>query len=304
MKLRRFLVVASLLVVCVSLSVAAAAPALKFTFKDVNAPGATQTDSYAINNAGAIAGDYVDKSGVQHGMILAGKKLTKFDNKSCQNTGNATGSIAAFGINKTNVVAGWCYSTTTGLAIGWTYAKGKYTMLKGPKGAAQVEANGINDAGSVVGTFFDNSGNQSAFVLAKGKYTTLKPPSGVTSAATAWSISNKNVITVYGTNSSGGYTSGYTSNNGKSYKAFKAPKEGATGTVVHAVNNNGDVTGTYFDSNSAAHGVLLHGGKYYSFDDPSASNSTRSDGLNDKLGMVGRYSPSDGSNHGFFAQAK
>jgi probable HAF family extracellular repeat protein len=304
MKLRRFLVVASLIVVCVSLSVAAAAPALKFTFTDVNAPGATQTDSYAVNNAGAIAGDYVDSSSVQHGMILAGKKLTKFDNKSCQTTGNATGSIAAFGVNKTNVVAGWCYSTTTGLAIGWTYAKGKYTMIKGPKGATQVEANGINDAGAVVGTYFDSTGNQNAFLLSKGKYTTLKPPAGATNTIVAWAISNKNVITVYGLNSSGGYTSGYTANNGKSYKKFAYSKAGTTGTVVHAVNTNGDVDGTYFDTNGLAHGVLLHGGKYYPFDDPKASNSTRADGLNDKLVIVGRYSPSDGTNHGFKATAK
>ena len=52
----------------------AAAPPLTFTFSDVHAnTTATETDSYAVNNTGVIAGDYVDSKGVQHGMILAGK---------------------------------------------------------------------------------------------------------------------------------------------------------------------------------------------------------------------------------------
>jgi len=53
----------------------AAAPKLTFTFSDVIAnKTATETDSYGVNNAGVIAGDYIDSASVQHGMVLAGKK--------------------------------------------------------------------------------------------------------------------------------------------------------------------------------------------------------------------------------------
>jgi len=54
----------------------AAAPPLTFTYSDVHANSkALETDTYGVNNAGVIVGDYVDSASVQHGMILAGKKV-------------------------------------------------------------------------------------------------------------------------------------------------------------------------------------------------------------------------------------
>ncbi len=109
-----------------SLTAAASAPALKFTFKDVTVPKALETDSYGVNNAGTIAGDYIDASNVQHALILAGKKVTKVDVKNCSVT-------AFYGINKTNVAAGWCTDNNTGESDAFTYAKGKITKIAYPK---------------------------------------------------------------------------------------------------------------------------------------------------------------------------
>ena len=68
---------------CVSVGTAAA-PTLTFTFKDVHSfKAAQETDSYGINNAGVIVGDYIDSAGVQHGMILNGTKVTKADHPNC-----------------------------------------------------------------------------------------------------------------------------------------------------------------------------------------------------------------------------
>ncbi len=93
----------------------ASAPPLTFTYSDVHAnKTATKTDSYAVNNAGTIAGDYVDSTSVQHAMILAGTKLTTVNNKSCETIGGATGSISFFGINSAGDAVGWCISTKTG----------------------------------------------------------------------------------------------------------------------------------------------------------------------------------------------
>jgi hypothetical protein len=52
---------------------------------------------------------------------------------------------------------------------------------------------------------------------------------------------------------------------------------------------------------SAWRGQVLSEGKYYSFDDPKASNRTRADGLYDNLEILGRYSPSTGGSFGFKA---
>lgn len=272
-----------------SLSVGiAAAPTLTFTFKDVHAnKTAKETDSYGLNATGVIAGDYVDSANVQHGMILKGTTLTTVNRSDCMTTPGAT-SIAFYGINSTGVAAGWC-ANTSNVQIGFTYNSStkKFTNIK-ITGAILTNANDINDTGEVVGTYQDASGKQHGFLLVGTTLTKLDPP-GVTSLATAWGINNKGVISIFGVNSTGKYLSFTTADKGKTYKPFHAPKEGPVGTAIHQINNLGDIIATYFDASGNRHGVLFHTGKYYSFDDPKGVGSTRADGLNDKLLIVGRY---------------
>jgi len=286
MQSRKTVIGVLLLVLCVSVGIAAA-PTLTFVFRDVQAIlTAQETDTYGINNTRAIAGDYVDKAGVQHAVILGGiNAFLPVDRADCSGAPGATG-IAFYGINSAGVAAGWC-TNTSGVEIGFTWAKGQFTDIK-IAGATLTNAIGINDTGAVVGTYIDSSGVQHGYLLAGGTLTKLDPP-GVTSLATAWGINNAGVITVYGANSSGDYLSFTTADNGKTYTAFHTPGEGAIGTAIHEINNNGDVVATYFDSSSNRHGVLYHNGMYYSFDDPNGVGSTRGVGLNDMLVMVGRY---------------
>jgi hypothetical protein len=275
-----------LVVLYVSVAVAVV-PTLTFLFRDVNfSPTAQETDTYGVNNARAIAGDYVDSAGVQHGMILGGiNAITSIDRADCPGTPGATG-IAFYGINSAGVAAGWCTSTS-GPEIGFTWAKGKFTDIS-ISGATLVNANGINDSGAVVGTYVDSNGVQHGYLLEGSTLTKLDPP-GTDTLATAWGINNAGVVTVFGANSSGTYLSFTTADKGKTYTPFHAPGEGSTGTAIHEINNNGDIVATYFDSSGNRHGVLFHGGVYYSFDDPNGVGSTRADGLNDMLVMVGRY---------------
>jgi len=292
-------------VALLTMTVAAAAPTLTFTFKDITIPGASEVDTYAINNAGQIAGDYIDSAGVQHAMILKGTKLTTVNNKNCASTTGST-ALQFYGINSSGTAAGWC-TGTSGSEIGFTYAKGKFTNIS-ISGAIDVNANGINNKGDVVGAYVDSNGAQHAFLLAGKKVTTLPAPPGASGTITAWSINDKGLIAVYAVNSAGDYISFTTANNGKKYTPFAYSKAGALGTVIHGVDNVGDIVGTYFDSNSLGKGILLHGKTYYAFHDPNdclaSPCSTRADGINDKLGIVGRYSGTAGTNIGYFAQAK
>ena len=275
-----------LLVLCVSVSIAAA-PTLSFLFRDVQATKTAQeTDTYGINNSRAIAGDYVDANGVQHGMILGGTNaFVSVDRADCVSAPSST-SIAFYGINSAGVAAGWC-SSTAGPEIGFTWAKGKFTDIT-ITGASLVNANGINDSGAVVGTYVDSGGVQHGFLLQGGTLTKLDPP-GTVSLNTAWGINNAGVITVYGSDPNGMYLSFTTADKGQTYTPFHAPGEGSTGTAIHQINNNGDIIATYFDTSGNRHGVLYHAGMYYSFDDPNGVGSTRADGLNDMLVIVGRY---------------
>ena len=278
----------------------AAAPPLTFTFSDVKAnKTATETDSYGVNASGAIAGDYVDSAGVQHGMILAGKKLTTVNNKNCQSTGGKTGSIAFFGINSAGAVVGWCIDLKTNQDDGFMYAKGKFTAISFPKSIG-TQPTGINDKGEVVGLYLDSANVQHGFSKIGTKYASIDV-TGDTSAA-AWGVNNKGQITVYAINSAGGFDAFLKT--GKTFKNINDPSAGTLGTVVHTPNNKGDIDGTYYDSSNLTHGWLLHAGKYYDVNDPNGPTATRADGLNDKLEMVGRYTPSTGGNVGFKATTK
>jgi probable HAF family extracellular repeat protein len=279
----------------------AAAPPLTFTFSDVHAnKTATETDTFAVNNAGMIAGDYVDAKGIQHAMILAGKKLTAVDHKNCTNTGGfSAGAIAFYGINKTGAAAGWCTSTKTGLFTGFVYDAGKFTAINFPKSNG-TQAIGINDNGDVVGMYLDSTSTQHAFLKKGTKYTSFDVKNDTIS--TAWGINNKGQIALFALNSSNSYESFLY--NGKTFKKIGDPNAGPSGTIVRIVNNKGDTAGAYFDSNGSEVGFLNHGGTYYDLKDPKANNNTRPDGLNDKLVIVGRYTPADGSNVGFKAITK
>lgn len=275
----------------------AAAPPLTFTFFDVHTiKTATETDSYGVNNAGVIVGDYIDAKSIQHAFILAGTKLTTVNNKACSNL-----TLAFYAVNTAGTAVGWCTNVATGLNEGFTYASGKFTPVNFPKSSG-TQATGINDKGWVSGAYLDSSNVQHAFVKKGNKYTSIDVK-GDTSAD-AYGINNAGDMTVYAFNSSSDYVSYLY--NGKTFTKISDPKASVLGTVVHVPNNKGDITGTYFvnSSGSEASGFLLHNGKYYDVMDPKANNSTRSDGLNDKLEMVGRYTPSTGGNVGFKATTK
>jgi probable HAF family extracellular repeat protein len=255
-------------------------------FRNVNAPGATETDPYAVNNLGVIAGDYVDSSGVQHAMILAGKQLTTVDRKDCATAPGST-AIAFYGINGKNKVVGWCQDTITGADDAFSYFKGKFATIS-PPGATSTQAHGINDKGQIVGTYIDSSQVQHGFLLSAGRYTTLDVPSDTHSDA--WAINNKGLITIFALNTSGNYDSFLLS--GKTYTNIDVPK--ASQSFVAGINTFGDRVYTILDSSNHSHGAFflnVSGGRYFSFDDRKGVNTTAAFGLNDKLRIVGRYAP-------------
>jgi probable HAF family extracellular repeat protein len=178
------------------------------------------------------------------------------------------------------------------------WANGKFAPVA-PPGAASTQANGINDNGWIVGSFVDSKGVQHGFYWDTKKYHTVNIPAAF--STTVWSINNANLMAAFSLTSAGAGQDGYTYN-GKAFTKVNVP--GATSTIIHGVNNKGDRNYTIFDSAGNRHGVLFHAGKYTQFDDPKGVNSTRADGLNDTLLMVGRYSPTTSTNAGFSAQGK
>jgi len=256
-------------------------------FKNVNAPGATETDSHAVNNKIIIAGDYVDSSGVQHGMILNGKTLTSVDLKNCTTTPGIT-AISFYGINNKNVVVGWCLDTITGVDDAFSYFNGKFVTIS-PPGATSTKAQGINDKAQIVGTYLDSANVEHGFVLKGTKYTTLDVPGGFINSD-AWAINNKGLITIFAVKSSAYHSFLF---NGKRYSPIDVP--GETHSLVTGIDSFGDRVYSVVDSSNKIHGAFflnVNGGTYFVFNDSKGLTNTQASGLNDKLRIVGTYAPS------------
>ncbi|MGA8492964.1 MAG: hypothetical protein WB711_21255 [Terriglobales bacterium] len=264
---------------CTVAVVASDGPKLTFTFTKANIPGALQTYTYGINNAGVTVGSYRDKSS-GHGYILNGKKLTKLDDPKAQ-----PGSTIAYGLNPSGAISVvGVYSTASGTTVGFLYKNGKYTDIPGPTGTRQSSANSINDSGAIVGSYVDSNDVMHGFLLKDKKYTTLDLPVA-TEGTGATGINTRGWIVLYGMDSSGA-KSALTKNNGKTYKAINVP--GSAASFANDLNSAGDIVYEWLDSNHVAHGALLQAGKYYKFDFPKAV-FTYSGGINDKSSIVGWY---------------
>jgi uncharacterized membrane protein len=97
-------------------------------------------------------------------------------------------------------------------------------------------------------------------------------------------------------------TYGFIDLNG-SFTSFNYP--GTTGTTAAlGLNNNSQIVGLYFDSNSKEHGFLYDttAGIFTTIDYPSAI-STAAVGINDAGEIVGFYDDASGR-HGFIATPK
>jgi len=271
----------------------AQAPTVKvYKFSNVNAPGAAETDTYAVNDYGVIAGDYVDSSNVQHGMILNGKSLTSVDRQNCQ-TSPGAGSIAFFGINNTKglgvTVVGWCFDTAQNTEVAFTYSNGQFISID-PTGSTATVAQGINDKGEVVGAYIDSGKVQHGFLFNGKQYTNLDVPNHT--SPDAWSINNKGLIAVFALNGKSLYDSFLF--NGQTYK--NVDFKGAVNSFIHTIDNYGDRIYTVTDSSGTSHGVFFlagKGGGYRKFDDPTKGVlDTYATGLSDKLEIIGNYTTS------------
>jgi uncharacterized membrane protein len=125
-----------------------------------------------------------------HGYILNGKKFTKLDDPKGQAGSTTPGNLNPDGA--ISVVGGYV-SNKTGSLVGFLYGDGKYADIRGPSGAVQPYATGINDSGAIVGAYADTAGVH-GFLLQDKKYTTLEVPGASITGATGINKSGKIVL--------------------------------------------------------------------------------------------------------------
>lgn len=139
------------------------------TVTTIEYPGTFGTSAYGINDAGEIVGAFqATGASFPAGFLYSGGVYTTLTNPL------ATTYTLATDINNLRQIVGNYDSNH-----GFLYSGGAYTSIDFP-GAASTAVSGINDAGQIIGTYVDTSGNEHGFVLTGGNFLTMDEPRATT----------------------------------------------------------------------------------------------------------------------------
>ena len=118
----------------------------------------TIAQATGVNNAGVVAGFFMDNAGIFHGFLLSGNVETVLD---------VPGAVLtqAFGLNNAGQVVG-DYIDLSMVMHGFIYniGTGTFATVDDPLGAGTTTINGINDLGQIVGFYVDGNDNTIGFV--------------------------------------------------------------------------------------------------------------------------------------------
>lgn len=280
----------------------------------INHPEAVATQARGINNAGQIAGSFLDSSGRFHGFLLdrVGGTFTTISVAGAANT-------FVFGINNNGQMVGTFGDSLSGSTRGFLLnGIGSSAIPFDVPGAFSTQAFGINDHGQIVGGFATADGDRvSGFLLdgIGGSFTTFDIP-GAVNFTSATAINNAGQIV----GAFGELDLGIGGGIPLSSQAFllnsvdgphiiinveTSPGVPAPITIALGINNLGDIVGFYDVDASAGDDTSIHGflrfgdtGNPISFDVPGGFGTVVS-GINDAGFFVGAFG---GSTVGFVAE--
>jgi probable HAF family extracellular repeat protein len=159
-------------------------------------------------------------------------------------------------------------------------------------------ANGINDSGTVVGSYSGANYTIHAFQYASGAYTTIDYP-GICSTHNCGTEAT-------GINNSGEVVGDYADDSGCAHVYYSIAGNfytladiGNCDTFPEGINNKGVIVGFYFDSSDIKHGFTSNGGATPVPFDCRGASETDAEGINDFGDIVGTFKDSTGSNHAF-----
>ena len=251
----------------------------------------------------------------------------------------APNATYAIDVNDAGAVTG--YYRAGGQYHGFADVGGVFTSLDDPlAGAGGTLALGNNNAGQVIGYYYDHQNNPHGFLNSGGVYSKIDVPQA-TFGTVPLGINNAGEITGYYYDNSGekgflyfggvytilsdpaspnhtvaqdtngsGKTVGYFATGGGYrsytevggvYSNFDDPLAMPFATLGQGVNASGTVSGYFYSSPAMAHGFVETGGVFTSLDDPLAlPGSTYGFHLNNAGSVAGIYYDAAGA-HGFVA---
>ena len=254
-------------------------------------PGASSTHAYGINNAGDIVGIVDDATG-RHGYKRSGGVVTAIRYPGgfttytngindlgqivgfVQNPGNhgfvTSDGVTFIPINDPNaqepngtiplaintrsqIVGDFVSVSGSSFSHGFLTNDGvTFTTIDAPN-ASSTSANGINDAGEIVGHFADATGRLHGFLRSvNGTFTPFDFPEAGVIHTVANDINKMGQIVGYFVDAAG-RLNGFLKD-GTTLTAFDC--QGATGTQIFGINDAGQIVGDYFDATMRAHGFV------------------------------------------------
>jgi len=250
-----------------------------------------------INDAGVIAGSYVDSLYQFHGFTYSGSTLTEFDVPGARYTNPV-------GINSSGVVAGTFGASSEPYNRGFLRdATGNITTFYVPN-SMTTQVNGINDAGEVAGLLVDSTGYHGYVRDAFGNITVFDVPGSDPRFGTEpEGINSSGQVTGVWQDSTNVYH-GFTRQASGEFTTFDAP--GSTHTIPYSINDSGEVTGNGYitENNNLGYSFTQSGASVPSeFEDPLAGrdqeHGTFATKINAEGRIVGWYTDSVGMAHGF-----
>ena len=280
-----------LLITCFSLFVflSLSVPQARAQLTSVDVQGAIETDCNGINTAGTVVGSYQDSAGLEHGFILKNGRFTKI------NATGATGGTFAYGINDANKVVGW-YTDAAGIVHGYVKSGATFKNIDFP-GANVTNAWTINNAGKIVGAYSTDGGASfHGFIFAAGAYTNVDVPNGSVLTEVLGINNNGQMAGIF--DDASGVEHGFTLSSGQ-FKQVDVPDAGGIVTATDRINDSGEIVGLWGTSTSGPFSGYTRVGKVYTTVMFPGSTETRVRGLNNAGVIVGRYTDSVGSVHGY-----
>ncbi|HZP49273.1 MAG TPA: hypothetical protein VFB07_12090 [Vicinamibacterales bacterium] len=212
------------------------------TFTSMDFPAAPYNWGFGINNAGQLVGSYgFGPHGPWFGLITDGTTTTSYQYLGQQTDGRAINSSG-------QIVGEWDNGGPP--ERGYLKSGDTYIGLDMP-GALQTYVLGINDASSMTGSFLASDGRLHGFAYAGG---TFKQIDALGAGQTfIGGLNNANAMVGYSQN--GTITHGFVMS-GSRFRAFDVDFPGALMTKPWAINNNGQIVGSYTSPTCALCGFI------------------------------------------------
>jgi probable HAF family extracellular repeat protein len=261
---------------------AAATPtSAQYLFVNINIPNSTYVQPNAVNNAGLVAGWYLDAAGTPHGFLWQNGGVQTLDYPG------STGTYLN-GTNNRGVLIGYYFDASyNSHAATYSLMHSSWSVLPDIPNNPQGQGYGINDGGVAVGYAYSSVGPLAwVWHPDSQSYSFFTAPAAAEANTFPLAINDEGQALGY-QNTVPGSTLGFVKDDEGLFKNFSVP--GSIYTIPSGINNRGMIAGWFFTSTFANFGFIRNnGGAFTTVNYPGFAGTSLS-GIND-LGVICGYS--------------